>query len=91
MDCSLAESLYSINDVIAEEAAAYSKGGGVVNFPKSAPNFGIGSQSAGATGTRTTGNVSAGKINQMTSSRKGNRAKPNPSNRGKTNILSRYG
>ena len=91
MDCSLAESLYSINDVIAEEAAAYSKGGGVVNFPKSAPNFGIGSQSAGATGTRTTGNVSAGKINQMTSSRKGNRAKPNPSNRVKTNILSRYG
>ena len=91
MDCSIAESLYSINEEIAAEAAAYVRGGGAVNVQNSNLVNGIDSQSSGISGKRITGNAGTVNSNQRSVNRGGNGSNRQPGRRGDGNFLSRYG
>ena len=91
MDCSIAESLYSINDEIAAEAAAYVRGRGAVNVQKANSGNGFDSQSTGSSGKRIKENVGIGNSNQRGFSRGGNGSNRQPARRGDENFLSRYG
>jgi hypothetical protein len=91
VDCSIAESLYSINDEIAAEAAAYVRGRGAVNVQNSNSVNGIASQSSGSSGKRITGNAGTGNSNQRSVNQGGNRLNKQPARRGDGNFLSRYG
>ena len=91
MDCSIAESLYSINDEIAAEAAAYVIGRGALNVQKSNLVIENDSQSSGTSGKRITGNVGTVKSNQRGNNREGSGFNRQPARRGDENFLSRYG
>ena len=91
VDCSIAESLYSINDEIAAEAAAYVRGRGVESVQKSNSGNRFESQPTGSSGKRNIGKAGPGNSNQRGFSSGGSGSNRQPGMRGDGNFLSRYG